>query len=130
MNTEFWTKLMLVITVLMVGFSLTSCNDNDDTQTQVYTFGWDDYSASGSDLSFLSEMATVEAAFKSALGSGSPVTITGSTADCDTKIKAACEWAAASLKGKTWGFSGLYTVINQTSGKVVYSLQFTQGNSL
>lgn len=129
MKKELFTKLLLALFVVLAGVSFTACDDDDEPQTQVYTYGWEDIHASGSDLSYLTEMATVENAFKAALGSD-PVTLNGSSKDCDAKIVATCKKVEESLKDQTWGFTARFEVKSATTGKVVYSLQFTQGSNL
>ena len=130
MKKELFIKLMLAMFVILAGLSFTACGDDDEPQPQIYNYGWEDLHASGSDLSYLAEMATAENAFKAVLGSASPVIMNGTSSDCDAKIRAACERAAVSLKDNVWGFTARFEVINQTTGKVVYSLQFTKGSNL
>lgn len=127
-------KHLMMLLLLFVGtfasLSLASCSDDDEPGTQVYTYGWMDYSLSSSDLSVLNEMQTISDAFKAAIGSSSPVTLNGTTSECDAKIKAACEKVEASLKGNVYNFSGRFDVKNVQTGNVVYSLQITQGSNL
>lgn len=129
MKKELFTKLLLALFVVLAGVSFTACDDDDDPQTQVYTYGWVDIQVSTSDLSYLDEMATVGNAFKAALGAD-PVTLNGSSKDCDAKIVATCKKVEESLKDQAWGFTARFEVTNGTTGKVVYSLQFTKGSNL
>lgn len=130
MKKELFSKLLLTLFMVLAGVSFTACGDDEDEpQTQVYNYGFEDLHASGSDFSYLTELATVENAFKTVLGS-SPFTLSGSSQDCDAKIVEACKKVEASLKDRTWGFTARFEVTNQTTGKVVYSLQFTQGSNL
>lgn len=128
MKKELFTKLLLALFVALVGVSLTACDD-DEPQTQIYTYGWVDIHHTGSDLSYFDEMATIENAFKAVLGAD-PVTLNGSSKDCDAKIVAQCKKVEESLKDQTWGFTARFEVKSGTTGKVVYSLQFTQGSNL
>lgn len=130
MKKELLTNLLILFVVVIVDLSLTACGNDDEPGTQVYTYGWQDIQASGSDFGYLSEINTVESAFKAAIGAPSPVTLSGSAGDCDAKIKAACEKAETSLKDKEWGFSGRFEVKNMTSDKVIYTLRFTSGGKL
>ncbi len=129
MKKELFTKLLLALFVVLAGVSFTSCDDDDEPQTQVYTYGWEEIHASGSDLSYLTEMQTVEDAFKVALGKD-PVTLNGSSKDCDAKIVATSKKVEESLQDHAWGFTARFEVTNATTGKVVYSLQFTKGSNL
>lgn len=121
--------LIAVMGVVLAGVTFTACDNDDEPQTQVYTYGFEDLHASGSDFSYLIEMQTVENAFKGALGSD-PITLNGSSKDCDAKIVATCKKVEESLKDQAWGFTARFEVTNATTGKVVYSLQFTQGSNL
>lgn len=121
--------LIAVMGVVLAGVTFTACDNDDEPQTQVYTYGFEDLHASGSDFSYLTEMQTVENAFKGALGSD-PITLNGSSKDCDAKIVATCKKVEESLKDQAWGFTARFEVTNATTGKVVYSLQFTQGSNL
>lgn len=129
MKKELFTKLLLALFVVLAGVSFTACDDDDEPQTQIYTYGWQDIKINTSDLTYLDEMATVEDAFKAALGKD-PITLNGSSKDCDAKIVATCKKVEESLKDQAWGFTARFEVTNGTAGKVVYSLQFTKGSNL
>lgn len=121
MKKELLAKMLLVLLAVVAGLSMTSCGDDDDEpQTQIYSYGFESISGSG-----LSDMFVIEKAFKDALGvTNTPFTMTGSANECDAKVKAACERAAKSLESVTLSSKGSFTVTNNTEGKVIYTYNF------
>ncbi|MCI9607191.1 MAG: hypothetical protein HFJ94_03310 [Muribaculaceae bacterium] len=130
MKKNLLKKILLALLVVVAGAAFTACSDDDNESGQiVYSYGFDDFHSSN--LAALSEMQTVENAFKSALGvSGSPFTLNGSTNECDRKVTEGCQKAVQSLKDKVWSFSGTFTVTNVNTGKVVYTLDIVEGQNL
>lgn len=125
MKKELLAKVLLVFMMMAAGFSMTSCGDDDDEpQTQIYSYGFESISGSG-----LGDIFIIEKAFKEALGvNNTPFTMTGSASECDAKVKAACERAEKSLESVTLSSTGTFTVTNNTEGKVIYTYNFVPTN--
>lgn len=121
---KFMSALLTMAVVAMLSFTLTSCSDDDDEPDNVvYTCGISTFESTS--LEFISEISTIENAYKSALGiSQSPFTKHGSVKKCDDEVIAACNRAYDSLKEKSWSGNFTYTVSNVNTGKVVYEQDF------
>lgn len=130
MKKSLLTKILLALLMVVAGAAFTACSDDDDEPgLVVYNYGFDEFSST--DLAVLSEMQTIQNAFKAALGvSGSTFNMTGSVKDCDSKVIERCEKAARSLSDNEWSFSGTFNVTNQTTGKVIYTLKIVEGQNL
>ena len=119
-------SLTLMLSFLMMAFMFvfTACSDDNETEVEnVYTYGFSKTSASTPE--FLTEMGTIEDAFKSSLGvTASPFKKTGATEECDNQVIDACDKAFQTLKDKKWQGDYTLDVTNQTSGEVVYQATF------
>ncbi len=126
MKKELLKKLLLALFVVLAGVSFTACSEKEEEPGQVfYTYGFTEFQSSS--LGAISEMYTIESAFKSALGiQDTPFSMIGSVKECDAKVKAGCEKAADSLKDYSWNISGKFEVINVNTGDVVYTFVFSK----
>ena len=120
MKKSFIFKSMLMIALICMPFVFESCSDDEEEVTTVmYSMGFDSMTTSD-----LSEMGTIETAYRQALGvNSSTFTLSGSVSECDSKVKSACKNAENTLKSMTLKGSYLFVVTNYTSQKEIYSYQ-------
>lgn len=107
---------MAVFCCAVMAFSLTSCSDDDDTQSGPYSYSMGFSKVMGSNA--MEEMSIIESAFIGALD----LEKTGDfTAASDKEVVTACKNAEAALKNET--FTGSYTFVikNETTQKKVYT---------
>lgn len=114
----------MLIALMCVPFALTSCEEEVVSGPNVYKMGITQVGFSANDLSFLSEMKTIEETYMNALGiSSKNFQMEGKTDDCDNKIIEACKKAEEKLKEmKFKGSYDLYvTRISVNNETEIYS---------
>ena len=119
---------VLVVSVIAC-FSTTSCSKDEPNGDIIYTMGITQ--ASSSSLEMLADLKIIYNAFYEAVGvEENTFTMKGNTADCDKKVKEACEKAALTLKDNIWKGSYTFTVTNVNTQKAIYQHTFSNdGNS-
>lgn len=121
---QICTRVALFAILAVTILSFTSCEKEDDKQTIYYSMGFDSFSSSG--MNFLTEMRTIENAFKTALAvTDSHFSIEGSMTECDSKVKKACAAAEATIKDKTFSATFDFVVTNINSGEAIYTFKYT-----
>lgn len=126
-SLKFFSALFAMITIAAMSVTLTSCSDDDEPNgTILYAMGFGEFNVSGMDADFdLSDLTTIEDAFKSALGvNDNTFSMTGKAKECDEKVKQACDQAVKSLEGTAWKGRYVYVVTNVNTSSMVYSHTF------
>lgn len=121
-----WCAVRLLVAVALMGTVFTACSDDDEAVSVKYSAGFESLNATGDD--FLDHLALVEQAYLEALNvSESSFVLTGTIAECDALVKAACERAEAEVEAMgLMDISFTYVVTNNNTGQHVYS--YTYGN--
>lgn len=121
--------LALPPAVLLMSLSLFGCKEEATYSEMVYTAGFDEFngSSAGSGLTPLEEMAQLQNIFYSELDiSSSPFQMSGSAADCDAKVKTACDRAVARIRQQTWQSTFAFQVYNAITQQVVYRYTYPE----
>ncbi|MEG1728929.1 MAG: hypothetical protein RR280_05225 [Bacteroidaceae bacterium] len=117
------SSLFLLLAFALVGTQLTSCSDDDDetkSKSCYYTTDFESMSSSSDDM--MAEIRLIESTFLKKNGvKEKPFKLIGS--DCDGTVKKACQEAEAELKDKKWNGKYVYTVVNMSTGKNVYTYE-------
>ena len=119
MKTKSMFRSMLAIFALCMAFAFTSCNDEPEITSVVYTMGFDK-----TETTALNEIAEIENIYKSALGvNESPFTLQGTVKDCDKKVVEACKTAETRVRARSWKGKYIFKVYNAVSNKDVHVLE-------
>lgn len=130
MNLKYSLAVMLAALFMTTVFA--ACGDDDEEnydEKVYYSAGFTTTNSSSGDV--YKEMNEIVSAFSSAIGEDlSKVNYfmyEGTVERCDSRVRAACRQAEASLSTKTWNGTYVYTVTNVNTKLVVY--EFSTGTS-
>lgn len=131
-----WLKCHTLLQLVLVALTcmvFTGCSDDDDEQNIImYSAGFDSFSSSSTSSdgnTQLDEMNLIETMYLEELGvSSGSFQLEGNNAECDAKVKAACEKAEIRLKSMSLRSHFVYMVVNGKTGETVYKYEYPESN--
>lgn len=97
----------------------------------IYSVGFDSFSSSSSGTELpLGEMSAIQGIFYEELGITTSIfEMEGSAAECDAKVKAACERAVTRLKQQTWKSKFVFKAYNAITEQDVFLYSYPETSS-
>lgn len=125
---KFRYVLMAMAVLLCAGF--VSCSEETNEQ-MIYSVGFDSFSSSSSGTELpLGEMSAIQGTFYEELGITTSIfEMEGSAAECDAKVKAACERAVTRLKQQTWKSKFVFKAYNAITEQDVFLYSYPETSS-